>query len=312
MRVPTAFQPRERRLLAGLLLLGLLLLAACTQESPDAYGNFEATEVDVSAEASGPLIRFDVVEGQQLAAGAVVAEVDTIQLALQRAELGVQQEAARVRAAEAQAQVRVLRAQLATAQDDHARIERLFASEASTAQDLNRTQGAVRVLEEQISAGQARVRLVRQEAAQVEARVRQVEDRLSRSRVINPTTGTVLATFVEEGEFVQPGRPLYTIARLDTLTLRAYVSGAQLAGLQLGAVVDVRTDADADDLRTTPGRISWIASEAEFTPTPIQTRDERVDQVYAVKVRVPNPDGWLKVGMPGELVLSAGSANGAS
>jgi HlyD family secretion protein len=136
----------------------------------------------------------------------------------------------------------------------------------------------------------------------------QVQDRWERSRVLNPRAGTVLATYVEAGEFVQAGRPLYTVADLDTLTLRAWVSGAQLADIRLGQEVAVRVDAGPDRLRTLPGRVSWIASEAEFTPTPIQTREERISQVYGVKVRVPNPDGVLKVGMPGELVLPRGGA----
>jgi len=112
------------------------------------------------------------------------------------------------------------------------------------------------------------------------------------------------AEFVEPGEFVQPGAPLYKIADLSTLTLRAYVGGGQLPELQIGQAVGVQVDGPGGELRTLQGRVVWIASEAEFTPTPIQTRDERADQVYAVKVRVPNADGLIKVGMPGELVLS--------
>jgi HlyD family secretion protein len=117
--------------------------------------------------------------------------------------------------------------------------------------------------------------------------------------------GVVLATYAERGELVQPGQPLYKVANLDTLTLRAYVSGAQLPAVRLGQPVGVVVDAGGDALRTLSGRVSWIASQAEFTPTPIQTREERTEQVYAVKVRVPNPDGALKIGMPGELVLDA-------
>jgi HlyD family secretion protein len=283
------------------------LVSACDHPLPDAFGNFEATEVAVSAEFAGPLLRMDAVEGQRLEAGAVVAELDTLQLSLQRAELDAQRESARLRAAEARAQVRVLEAQLETARDDLARTERLYASEAATAQELSRFGGSVRVIEQQVAASQARVRVANQEAASVDTRIVQIVDRLGRGRIRNPVTGTVLTTFAEAGEFVQPGQPLYTIARLDTLTLRAYVSGDQLAQVSLGSMVQVRADLDVSQVQSLPGRVTWIASEAEFTPTPIQTREERVDQVYAVKVRVANPDGLLKVGMPGELILGTGS-----
>ncbi|HEX8433017.1 MAG TPA: HlyD family efflux transporter periplasmic adaptor subunit, partial [Longimicrobium sp.] len=121
--------------------------------------------------------------------------------------------------------------------------------------------------------------------------------------VVNPVGGTVLTTYADTGEFVQPGQPLYKIADLGVLTLRAYVSGAQLARVRIGGRVTVQVDADDDTRATLPGTVSWIASEAEFTPTPIQTRDERTEQVYAVRVRVANPGGVLKIGMPGEVVF---------
>lgn len=282
-------------------------LAGCAEETADAFGNFEANEVAVSAEFPGRLVTLDVAEGQHLPAAVVVAELDTLQLALQRNGLETQRESARLRTAEARAQVRVLEAQLATAQDDLARTERLYGAEAATAQELNRVSGSVNVLREQVGAARARVRVADQEGASIEARLAELQDRLGRARIKNPTEGTVLTRFAEAGEFVQPGQPLYTIARLDTLTLRAYVSGAQLASVRVGGQVQVLADVDSETVASFDGRVTWVSSEAEFTPTPIQTRDERVDQVYAVKVRVANPDGVLKVGMPGELVLN-GSA----
>ena len=145
----------------------------------------------------------------------------------------------------------------------------------------------------------------RQEVEALDAQVAQIDDRLSRSRIVSPQDGTVLARYVEAGEFVQQGQPLFKLASLDSLTFRAYVAQAQLTALRLGQEVKVGVDR-ADSIVTLPGRITWIASSAEFTPTPIQTRDERADQVYAVKVMVANPDGQLRIGMPGELVLSSG------
>jgi len=232
---------------AGLTLAaGLLLgLTACQDDGPDAYGNFEATEVAVSAELSGPLVAFTVDEGLRLEAGAVVGRLDTVALGLQRQELEAQRESATLRAAEAQAQIAVVEAQLATAREDLDRVERLWESEAATAQQRVQARGAVRVLEEQRTAAQARLRSARQEVATFETRLAQVADRLARSRITNPLSGTVLATFAEAGEFVQAGRPLYTVAALDTLTLRAWVSGAQLSSVRMGQEVQVQVDTGA-------------------------------------------------------------------
>ena len=135
-----------------------------------------------------------------------------------------------------------------------------------------------------------------------------IDDKLARSRVRSPLGGTVLARYVEAGEFVQAGQPLFKLAALDSLTFRAYVSNAQLTQLKLGQEVTVGVDR-ADSIATMPGRVTWIASGAEFTPTPIQTRDDRADQVYAVKITVANPDGRLRIGMPGELTIPQGRAN---
>jgi HlyD family secretion protein len=291
----------------------LLPLAGCEEEGPDAYGNFEATEVAVSAELSGPLLALRVAEGQQVQAGEVAALVDTVPLRLQREELEARLDAAELRAREARGRVGVVEARLETAREDLERIERLWTAEAATDAQRVQARGAVRVLEEELAAAQTGVGTAEREGAAAERRLAQLEDRLDRSRVVNPIAGTVLATWVEAGEFVQAGRPLYTVASLDTLTLRAWVSGGQLTDVALGQEVEVRIDAGPDRLRTLPGRITWIASEAEFTPTPIQTREERVSQVYALKIRVPNPDGVLKIGMPGEMVIpGGGEADGGS
>jgi HlyD family secretion protein len=292
------------RTISATALFAAVLLAGCGKDEPDAYGSFEASEVVVSAEGSGRLLRFDPREGDALAAGAVVALVDTTALALRTQELASQQAATRTRTREAEAQVGVLQAQLATAREEHARTARLFRAEAATAQQLNLAQGEVRVLEERIQAARALSEAARDEVGGVEARTAQVQEQIRRSQVVNPAAGTVLATYAEAGEFVQPGQPLYKVADLRTLTFRGYVSGAQLAAVRLGQRVTVQVDAGDDARRGFPGTVTWISAEAEFTPTPIQTREERTEQVYAVQVRVANPDGVLKIGMPGEMVLA--------
>lgn len=280
-----------------------LLLAGCREDEPDAYGNFEATEVVVSAEGSGRLLRFDAREGEPIAAGAVVALIDTATLALQTQELASQEAATITRTHEAEAQIGVLAAQLATAREEYARTLRLYRAEAATAQQLNLAEGEVRVLEERIQAARAMTQAVRQEVGGIQARTAQVQEQIRKAQVVNPTDGTVLTTYASAGEFVQPGQPLYKVADLRNLVLRAYVSGAQLASLRVGQRVTVQVDAGEDERRGFPGTVTWISPEAEFTPTPIQTREERTEQVYAVEIRVANPDGTLKIGMPGEVVL---------
>ena len=233
----------------------------------------------------------------------------TTALALRTAELASQEAATVTRTREAQAQIGVLQAQLATAREEHARTRRLYRAEAATAQQLNLAEGEVRVLEARIAAARAQAEGARQEVGGVAARTAQLQDQIRRSQVVNPAAGTVLTTYASAGEFVQPGQPLYKVADLRTLTLRAYVSGAQLTAVRIGQRVTVQVDGDEEDERLRfPGTVTWISSEAEFTPTPIQTREERTEQVYAVEVRVPNPDGVLKIGMPGELVLAPAAA----
>jgi HlyD family secretion protein len=293
---------------AAVLLAAALVLGGCKKDEPDAYGNFEAEEVVVSAEGSGRLLRFEAREGEPLAAGAVVALIDTTTLGLQTQELASQQAASVTRTAEAEAQIGVLLAQLATAREEHARTLRLFRAEAATAQQLNLAEGEVRVLEERIRAARAQAEGARQEVGGVQARTAQVQEQIRRAQVVNPAAGTVLTTYAEAGEFVQPGQPLYKIADLRALTLRAYVSGGQLGAVRLGQRVTVQVDEGEDERIGLPGTVTWISSEAEFTPTPIQTREERTEQVYAVEIRVANPNGVLKIGMPGEVVLPRAAA----
>jgi HlyD family secretion protein len=283
----------------------LLLVTACAGDAePDAYGNFEATEVVVSAESSGQLERFIPVEGMHLSRGAIVAVVDTTPLALERRQIVAQRDAASSRGGEVSEQLTVLEVQRVIAQRAYERTRRLHEQRAATAQQLDQAERDYRTLVAQIRAAQAQRRSVGMDLASTEARVEQIADRISRSLVQNPRAGTVLTTYARSGEVVQPGQPLYKIADLDTLVLRAYVTGGQLASLRLGQPAAVRVDR-GDDLLTLPGTLTWISPSAEFTPTPIQTRDERADLVYAVKIRVANRQGALKIGMPGDVTFEA-------
>lgn len=291
--------PLSRRFSLG----AAILAAACAGDpEPDAYGNFEATEVVVSAQTTGQVLSFTPVEGMQLERGAVVALIDTAQLALEREQLSAQRAATGARVTEVGEQLRVLEVQREVAQRQFERIRRLHAERAATAAQLDQAEREFRSLGAQIAAMRAQRRSIGLDAATADARIAQVLDRIGKSSVANPEAGTVLATYVHAGEVVQAGRPLYRIAGLDTLVLRAYITAAQLTAVRLGQAVEVRVDG-GDGLQTRPGTVSWISASAEFTPTPIQTRDDRGDLVYAVKIRVPNPDGALKIGMPADVTL---------
>ena len=292
---------------APLAALVLAVVMACGEDGvADAYGNFEATEVVVSAQTSGQIERFTPTEGMYLQRDAVAALIDTTQLALEVRQLLAQRAAMASRGAEVDEQLDALAVQHEIARRAYERTQRLHAAQAATVQQLDQAEREFRVLGAQIEALRAQRRSVGMETASTDARVAQIRDRLARSSVANPQAGTVLATYARAGEVVQSGQPLYRIAELDTLTLRAWVSGAQLGSVRLGQLVRVRIDAGgAAEQRALVGTVTWISPEAEFTPTPVQTRDERADLVYAVKVRVANPDGILKIGMPADISLAA-------
>jgi HlyD family secretion protein len=282
-----------------------VLVAACNRDAkPDAYGTFEAIEVVVASQTTGQLLTFTPVEGIQLAKGSVIAIVDTSQLALQRAQIVAQREATGSRATEAARQISVLEIQRTIARRTYERTRRLFSQKAATAPQLDQAERDYRVLGAQIEAARAQQQSVLREMSSGTAQVAQIAERIGKSHIENPERGTVLATFVHAGEVVQPGQPLYRIANLDTLMLRAYVSETQLHSIRLGQQVQVNVDSSGNNVAALPGTISWISSKAEFTPTPVQTRDERADLVYGVKILVPNQGGVLKIGMPADVTLN--------
>ena len=284
----------------------LLTILACGKTpEPDAYGNFEATEVVVSSEIGGQLRWFTPTEGAHIANSAVVGVVDTTQLNLERAQAVAQRSATEARVNAASSQAGVFETQLVVARRALERTRRLFDQKAATAQQFDQADRDYRTLVAQANAARSQQRSVAGEVTSTDARVAQLRDRISKANVTNPVAGTVLATYAEAGEVVQPGQPLYRIANLDTLTLRAYVAEHQLALLKLGQRVRVNVDQGDGARLTVPGVVSWVSARAEFTPTPVQTRDERADLVYAVKVQVPNARGALKIGMPADLTLGA-------
>jgi HlyD family secretion protein len=297
------------RLSLGLLLtLAVPLAAACKSgNEPDAYGNFETTEVVVSAETAGPLMWFTPDDGQHLDSGVIVGLVDTLQLALQRNQLVAQQGATNARATEAASNIGMLESQREIAERGYQRTQRLHEQKAATAQQLDQAERDYRTLGDQIQAAKAQQAAARHDITSSTAQISQLDDRIRRSRISNPRTGTVLTAYVKRGEYVQTGQPLYKLATLDSMDLRAYVTEPQLAQVKVGQTAEVTVDA-GHGRKTLTGNVTWVASEAEFTPTPVQTRDERADLVYAVKIKVPNQDRMLKIGMPADVKFMAASS----
>lgn len=289
-------------------MLAALALASCQDNKhlADAYGNFEAPEVIVSAESSGRLLYFAVEEGQQLQAGQLVGMVDTVPLHLRRKQLLASIRAITGKTQEAQPQVEVLQEQKRNLQREAKRLEALVADQAATPKQLDDIRGQIEVVDRQIAATRSQTttlnRGILAEIAPLEAQLEQIDDQIGRCYIYNPLSGTVLLKLAQASEMVAPAKPLYTIAHLEELDLRAYISGAQLPQAQLGQEVTVLIDDGKTANRQLPGRLSWISDQAEFTPKTVQTKEERVNLVYALKVRVKN-DGSLKIGMPGEVML---------
>lgn len=289
--------------IASVLPVLLFVSAGCGsgEGASDAYGNFEATETLISAEANGRLLRFDITAGQRLTEGYPVGLIDTTQLALKRAQLLAMRTATASRTANIRAQIDVLEEQRAVAVKEKNRLERLLEDGAATEKQLDDVLGQIRVIDRKIQSIRTQNAPVLGELGAIDAQIAQLEDQLRKCRIVNPVNGTVLETYARLHEVSATGRPLYKIANLDTLILRAYVSGLQLREVFLGQRVDVLIDEADGSLHPMKGVVSWIAAEAEFTPKMVQTRDERVDLVYAIEVRVENSDGMLKIGLPGEV-----------
>lgn len=298
---------QRHRPVAGLLLaLALPLGTGCGRgDAPDAYGNFETTEVVVSAETAGQLIWFTPDDGVRLDSGALVGVVDTVQLALERDQMVAQRRASSSRADEAANQIAVMQAQHEIAERAYQRIQRLHDQQAATAQQLDQAERDFRVLGDQVEAARAQRQAAQHDVASSAAQIARIADRIRRSRIANPRPGTVLTTYVEPGEYVQQGQPLYKLALLDSMQLRAYVTEPQLAQIRIGQPAEVTIDAGNHGRKKLAGRVIWISAEAEFTPTPVQTREERADLVYALKVAVSNTEGWLKIGMPADVRFAA-------
>jgi HlyD family secretion protein len=286
-------------------ILFAALLASCGNHegAADAYGNFEAVETLVSAKGAGELLRFDVEEGMKLKAGVQVGLIDTTLLALHLQEGAANREATASQAGNVVAQVAVQEARLHDLQREEERLVKLVAGKAATQKQLDEMRGQITIQKRQVAAVEAQNPAIVSQVRAFDARAALLRKQISDLHIVNPINGTVVSKLAEPHELASPGRPLYRIAAMDTLELRAYISGAQLGSVKTGSNVEVGIDGGDGSIVRMPGRVSWVSSEAEFTPKTIQTREERVDMVYAFKVRVANANGVLKSGMPGEVYL---------
>lgn len=285
--------------------IGCLILSACgnNEYDFDASGTFEATEIVVSAEANGKIMQLDMEEGDQLQGGAEVGYIDSTQLFLQKQLVRARLRSVDVRKPDIHKQIAVLEQQIATAKSEVRRQQNLVNAKAGNQKQLDDWQNQLKYLERQLEAQHSSLRKVTSSAdAEVEGlqyQVMQLDDQLMKCRVRNPQTGTVLVKYAEAGEMTATGKPIYKLADTDVLYLRAYITASQLSQVKLGQAVNVFADYDKE-YKEYEGTLTWISAKAEFTPKGIQTKDERANLVYAIKVAVRN-DGYLKIGQYGEV-----------
>ncbi|MEO1415705.1 MAG: HlyD family efflux transporter periplasmic adaptor subunit [Bacteroidota bacterium] len=290
------------------ILLSLLLSACQSSESEsDAYGNFEAVVTTISAEANGKLLYLKVSEGEKIEQGEWVGLVDTTALHLQRKQIEASIRTLPQKLRNTLADIQVLEEQKDNLIRERDRVQRLKASKAATQKQLDDLNGQVDVLDKQIVAlaqtTQTSNQAILSEKGPMLAQIAIVNEQIRKSYIYNPIKGSILTKLSEPHEMVGMGAPLYRIGQLDTLDLRFYVDAVQLQQLKLGQNITVKVDQGKKEYKQLSGRISWISTEAEFTPKTIQTKEDRVNLVYAVKAKVPNPNGLLKIGMPAEVDL---------
>ncbi len=273
----------------------------------DASGIFEATEVIVSAKSAGELLQFNIQEGQQVEAGKQIGCIDTTQLYLKKVQLLANLKAVESRHYNVPKQIASIQQQIATQKTEQKRYENLMKSNAANQKQLDDINAQIMLLEKQLAAQTETLengnRSVSGESLGLEAQVAQIEDQIRKSIISSPINGTVLSKYAEQGELAEQGRTLFKVADIANMNLRVYITADQLTLLKIGQQVKVYADQGKSDRKEYPGTITWVSDKAEFTPKTIQTRDERANLVYAVKIAVKN-DGYIKKGMYGEIKIN--------
>jgi HlyD family secretion protein len=288
----------------SLIIIAAVMLAGCNNKADeaDAFGNFEATEVIVSAETSGRILKFDVTEGSEIDKGSEIALVDTTLFHLQKAEINAGMMSVRTRINSINAQNDILNQQIDNLNINIARIENMLKDDAATKKQYDDLTGQVAVLQKQIAANNTQKTSIAAELSVYESKKATLNEQVVRSSVKSPIKGTIIEKYSEGGELTAAGKPLVKIADLSVIKLKVYVSGAQLGSVKIGQQCNVRIDNGKKGYSSFTGTISYISGKAEFTPKIIQTKEERVTLVYAVTIDVNN-DGSMKSGMPGEAIF---------
>lgn len=285
-----------------------VLLVACSPKEVnwDATGTFEATEVTVSAEGTGNIIMLSIVDGQLVTANEVVGQIDTVQLYLKKLQLAASRSGSMSRRQDIAKQIAATQEQIRWQESEKQRFSKLMAQNAATQKQVDDIANQILVLQKQLEAQRSTLensnRSITDESSAIEIQIAQIEDQLAKCRIVSPIEGTVLVRLAEAGEFATSGKPIFTVADMDNIYLRAYITADLLTQTKLGQDVKVYSDFGKQEQREYAGRVEWISSRAEFTPKTIQTRDERANLVYAVKIAVRN-DGYLKIGMYGQVIL---------
>ena len=308
------------RKITSLVLIAAIATASCNQNKlkTDASGVFESDEVIVSAEQNGKILSLPIKEGDTLAKGAIAGNIDMSNVVLQKQQVQATIQALKQKTTNPQPQISLVKRQLAVQQSQLAqqlrektRTENLLRADAATQKQLDDINSAIDQLQKQIAVSEQQIaldnsniatqnRTVFSEQNPLEKSVAQIQDQIDKGQIVNPITGTILTKYALEGEMTVTGKAIYKIANLDTLTLRAYITGSQLTTAKLGQQVKVYSDLGDKNYKEYAAQLTWISDKSEFTPKTIQTKDERASLVYAVKIRVKN-DGYLKIGMYGEV-----------
>lgn len=290
-------------LLFGLGMSILTISCGKSNNDPDASGTFEATEVIVSAQGAGQILALNVEEGQLLTANQLVGTIDSTQLFLRKKQLQASGKAIESRRPDIKKQIAAIEQQIATAKTERKRAENLIKANAANQKQLDDINAQILVLEKQLDAQKTMLQSSNQgisgESEGLAFQIKQLQDQLDKCKITTPITGTVLVKYAEMGEVAAPGKALFKIADTNNMILRAYITADQLTQIKVGQTVKVKTDSGKDGSKEYSGTIAWISSKAEFTPKTIQTRDERANLVYAVKINVKN-DGLIKIGMYGD------------
>ncbi|MGB0430885.1 MAG: HlyD family secretion protein [Bacteroidia bacterium] len=291
-----------------IIILFASLISSCSDSNDlaDAYGNFEADEITISAEANGKVLKMNISEGDVIKSGANVAEIDSTPLVLKKKQLYAAIKAVKAKLPNERIQLAGIDEQLKTLATEKARVERLVKENAAPSKSLDDINAQIETVKKERTAAANRLAVQRNgmlaEIDPIKVQIQQINDQIAKCKLANPINGTVLNTFCEQNEMIGAGRPVYSIASLNPLILKAYVTENELSSIKIGDSYTIKYD-NKEGMAETSGKLIWVSSEAEFTPKMIQTKDERANQVYAIKLEVEN-DGSLKIGMPAEVYFN--------